>query len=97
MAKSYTSWVLMLFCFVFEPVAKHFLLLAVFLLFLHENAECRDDMTTGFFALLWFCLMDLYRTRCLADRTSTGMFAFGSWHARFRLIGAGFGSCPNEF
>ena len=51
----------------------------------------------SFFTLLWFCLMDLYRTRCLAEWTSTGMFAFGSWHARFRLIGAGLGSCPNEF
>ena len=86
----------MLFCFVFEPVAKHFLLLAVVPVF-RRKCWMSGWYDNSFFALLWFCLMDLYRTRCLAEWPNTGMFAFGSWHARFRLIGAGFDGCPNEF
>ena len=33
-------------------------------MFLHEKGACQNDMRTVFFTILWFSLMDRYRTHC---------------------------------
>jgi len=45
--------------------------------------RCKNE--NRFCTILWFCVMDRYRTLCFAYWTGTGMFAFGSWQGAVRF------------